>query len=249
MRAPSAFGRVRELLRELLPTDADLEAFCLDYFPRTKQRFGGGMERLQKEDLLLSQERPEDVVVALRTARPDATIWRDWPGLGTPAHGPLCRRRWLRPGVTIGLLLALLAGGLLLSGRNKTDCPPLAIDAVFVGRRGRQPVLDVRVRNPAAQPLSLNRAALDLSHRTEFDDRSPLDPSTEYDLRIAAAHSEGPLAQKLSPAEIDRFFVRLAATQAMAGAVYEARLRVEYNGTCRAESVPFELVLDAALEQ
>ena len=45
--------RLRKLLNDLLRTDSDLEAFCGDYFPDTRDRFTLGMERNHKLTMLL----------------------------------------------------------------------------------------------------------------------------------------------------------------------------------------------------
>jgi len=47
---------VRKLLERSITTDADLDSFCLDYFPKAKRRFSSGMERTQKINLLLELE-------------------------------------------------------------------------------------------------------------------------------------------------------------------------------------------------
>lgn len=62
---------LRRLLDDVLPSDATLEAFCLDYFPQVLLRFGGGMERLQKVTLLLSAIPPPQVLARLRDAEPE----------------------------------------------------------------------------------------------------------------------------------------------------------------------------------
>lgn len=52
----SVFSRtVRQLLQSSLPSDADFNAFCLDFFPDVYQRFGQGMDRVQKTNMLLEQ--------------------------------------------------------------------------------------------------------------------------------------------------------------------------------------------------
>lgn len=46
--------QLRRALSRQLPTDGDLEAFCLDYFPAVQARFSSGMDRLHKYNLLLT---------------------------------------------------------------------------------------------------------------------------------------------------------------------------------------------------
>lgn len=56
-----ATAELRKLLREVLRTDAELDAFCMDYCPKVHQQFGNVQDRLQKENLLL-QKVPEDLL-------------------------------------------------------------------------------------------------------------------------------------------------------------------------------------------
>jgi hypothetical protein len=56
----------RKLLKSALPLDTDLEAFCLDFFPQVHRRFGSGMERLAKENLLLSLIDTAEIVRRLQ---------------------------------------------------------------------------------------------------------------------------------------------------------------------------------------
>jgi hypothetical protein len=62
---------LRRLLGEVL-RGADFDAFCLDYFPATYGRFGGGMESVQKTTLLLLHEEPRAILDALRHRAPAA---------------------------------------------------------------------------------------------------------------------------------------------------------------------------------
>ena len=62
-------GSVRQLIDFLLRTDADLDAFCLDCFPTAYRRFGKGMERTEKVNLLLSLEEPSAVATKLQAWR------------------------------------------------------------------------------------------------------------------------------------------------------------------------------------
>lgn len=56
----------RRLLQALLRTDADFNAFCVDYFEHVSQRFAAGMDRLDKANLLLKLATPAELVAALR---------------------------------------------------------------------------------------------------------------------------------------------------------------------------------------
>lgn len=61
---------LRDLLHAILPTDSDLQAFCLDHFRRVARRFGNGMDRLAKTNLLLEMENGSDIVEALQKYDP-----------------------------------------------------------------------------------------------------------------------------------------------------------------------------------
>jgi tetratricopeptide (TPR) repeat protein len=79
-------GFLRGLLRELLTTAEDVDGLAIDYFPAVSQRFAAGMERGQREDLLLQHAPPHALYRALReefgarVAEP--------PRLGATAAGP-----------------------------------------------------------------------------------------------------------------------------------------------------------------
>ena len=52
---------LRDLLRVLVPSDPELEAFCLDHFPIVQQQFSCGMNRLSKVNLLLEINQPLEI--------------------------------------------------------------------------------------------------------------------------------------------------------------------------------------------
>lgn len=56
---------LRRRLNEALRTDADLDAFCIDFFPEVHRRFTSGMDRVQKLNLLFQLTDPEEIVCAL----------------------------------------------------------------------------------------------------------------------------------------------------------------------------------------
>lgn len=62
---------LRKMIEERIRTDAELEAFCLDYFSQVHRRFGSGMDRLQKENFLLQAAPPDELRTALLTAYPE----------------------------------------------------------------------------------------------------------------------------------------------------------------------------------
>lgn len=72
--APSDQNRLaRQQLAHHFRTAADLDAFCLDYFPQVKARFSDGMERLGRINLLLEIVGAEAILHALGQASLIAT--------------------------------------------------------------------------------------------------------------------------------------------------------------------------------
>lgn len=61
---------IRIILGFTLPVSSDFDAFCLDYFPGVHHRFSGGMERVEKTNLLLSVASTDEVLNALKRAHP-----------------------------------------------------------------------------------------------------------------------------------------------------------------------------------
>lgn len=56
MSSQQQFGAgadLRPLIMATLKTDSDLNAFCLDYFPKVYDRFTNGMDRIEKVSLLI----------------------------------------------------------------------------------------------------------------------------------------------------------------------------------------------------
>ena len=51
--------RLRQRIHEVLRSDVDLDAFCLDYFPGIYKRMSQGMERGSKVNLLLEHAEPQ----------------------------------------------------------------------------------------------------------------------------------------------------------------------------------------------
>lgn len=59
-------AEVRKLLHAKLRTDSDLMAFLVDFFRDVASRVGSGMDRNQKENLLLQLHSVDEIVAALR---------------------------------------------------------------------------------------------------------------------------------------------------------------------------------------
>ena len=103
---------VRQQLDAQLRTDADFDAFCLDCFQTVYRRFGKGMERTEKVNLLLSLEEPSVVATQLRA-------WGLKPRTGTFGQS----WRWLV--VALVLLGGLTTGALYLAvSRFSPDVKP-----------------------------------------------------------------------------------------------------------------------------
>jgi hypothetical protein len=72
MSAPPTPSSLRRLIGEVLSTDSDFEAFCLDYFPQVAKRFANGNDRLQKLNLLLRLASHEEILAHLSKAHSEA---------------------------------------------------------------------------------------------------------------------------------------------------------------------------------
>lgn len=53
---------VRGLLDAELRSDSDFSAFCLDFFPHAYRRFTNGMDRVEKQNILLGTNEPQQIV-------------------------------------------------------------------------------------------------------------------------------------------------------------------------------------------
>lgn len=62
---------LRRLIDRLAPTDADLDAFCINHFPEVKRRFGVSMERVAKINLLLEHVEPIELTQRLQEEQPE----------------------------------------------------------------------------------------------------------------------------------------------------------------------------------
>ncbi len=89
-------SRLRELLQDVLRTEADFGAFVLDDFPSVQVRFVGGMDRLSRTNLLLQCVDVNDIVrlltashpaVATRVGAAKPTTSQDHSGLASATVG------------------------------------------------------------------------------------------------------------------------------------------------------------------
>lgn len=133
--------QVRLALGSLFLVEADFLAFVGDYYPKTRQRLGDGMDRVQKVNLLLDQEGAEAVVDKLRVAQPEALATYE------QIHGPLRAKPNTEPlAETVRRspwIAALAVGAVLLSCAG-------ALGLALVSRVGLQPGnhLDDRTHKP-----------------------------------------------------------------------------------------------------
>ena len=149
-------AQVRQQLDQVLRTDADLDAFCLDHFPEVHRRFARGMDRTDKVNLLLSVEELADIVAKL----PQRTSLR---GTSMP------RPRWSWVAMTVAFL-ALAGGGLYAAFHRGAESRPAALPATPSLATG-QPA--VRKRDVSV-PKGINSGNLILdSARAEMRNRAP----------------------------------------------------------------------------
>jgi hypothetical protein len=99
MSAAQPARPVRELLRDVLRSDADFAAFCQDHFPQVRACFTAAMDRAARVELLLAQVPDQQLVVArLRAFAPNSPAW-----------GPQ-RASWPYVLLVLALLMALVGG-------------------------------------------------------------------------------------------------------------------------------------------
>lgn len=112
MNIELSIATIRVQLRKALPLDADFNSFVLDYFPDIYYRLSDGMDRLAKENLLLSiaqhatlqnclaRYRDRDVFSGLTLTQSQASV---------PNQRPVARLSQLQFFASAGGLLFILA--------------------------------------------------------------------------------------------------------------------------------------------
>lgn len=83
---PSTRASLRKALTYVLRTDADLTAFCLDYFPAVHQEFSAGMGLTDKLNSLLSRIDNQEVLARLHDCQGSEIIHKNFPELTTAVH-------------------------------------------------------------------------------------------------------------------------------------------------------------------
>ena len=67
-------------MADLIRSDPDFEAFCLNHFPDIQRRFSRAMERTEKENLLLLHASQQaEIWAALRKDYPESAVWPSFP--------------------------------------------------------------------------------------------------------------------------------------------------------------------------
>jgi hypothetical protein len=105
---------LRHRLDRQLRTDADFDAFCIDYFPEVHRRFSSGMSRTEKQNLLFQVVEEHDrILKCLETAQ---------SGTDLPRRNVRRAMFWLAALAMVG---ALVGVGLTYHHlRNKAALPP-----------------------------------------------------------------------------------------------------------------------------
>lgn len=83
---------LRKLLYEVLRTDADFEAFCLDHFHEIHRRFCQGMDRQTRINLLMELSDPASVWMQLRESRQTEMVGTEIENVLIAAETPKHRR-------------------------------------------------------------------------------------------------------------------------------------------------------------
>lgn len=106
---------LRAVIDAKLPTDPDLDAFCVDFFPKIHRRFNSAMDRTTKVSLLFTLVEPQEVADKLKLH-------------GEPDHrwtSPRTRRQWaLWVTIAVGVAVAVIGGWIGLRWEEGTR--PLA---------------------------------------------------------------------------------------------------------------------------
>jgi len=143
VEAAPAASRLPELLREVLRSDAELDAFCQSHFPHAHARFTGPMGRAERTRILLDAVPDQQELVArLRDFAPNAPAW------GPP------RRTWVYLLLLLTLLIALVGGFLawrMTMGRRVAALLP--VSTPWYGARHKEAQCRRTARALAHSPL------------------------------------------------------------------------------------------------
>ena len=177
---------VRGQLRTQLRNDADFNAFVIDWFPEVHARFGDNMDRVTKENLLLSLVPSQLLAQRLGLNPPTNNTQADSRLVVSEGLAPR-RRREL---VTIAVAFLLATTYLLFRGlfnRPDADLASFQVNAVDASLRDqRKPeVQPVRTPPPPTEPSPSSTAPAS-KHRIR----------NESPTRSKSRSSEAPLPEK-----------------------------------------------------
>lgn len=154
----------RRLLDKLFRTDQDFDAFCLDHFKNIHIRFTLGMDRIQKENLLLQLADPDQLMTLLARqkntmAASEDVRQRDSDTTYTATSLPVLARR-LRQMVDEAVLLReilnrledLAPGSIRLSEQDRISAINIHTQLRLVGTANRVIMLDERIVNYSKTP-------------------------------------------------------------------------------------------------
>lgn len=187
---------LRKIFAELLRSDSDLDAFCLDSFRDVYRRFTNNMDRTQKENLLLIHAPTlEDIITELKKRFPHATVWEvsNFEEIKNTHANRTSHKHRSRIHIKVAVSAIIIAFAILLiwlllsfsffakNGANvkasmttASDCNALSIDDVFLAKSIRLPpqhqlVLDVRIRHTGSTPgvINITRSVIELINKTE----------------------------------------------------------------------------------
>mgnify|MGYP000535322985 CR=1 FL=1 len=161
LQSVSSRAEIRRQLDQVLRTDADLDAFCLDYFPDAHLRFAQGMERTDKVTLLLSLVELADITAKLRERASRQVARHQRPDWGRA-----------------GIVAALAIGGCLYAALQADDAVRGQADltaSAAASRCAPQEVADPELRRKAIlrqESTSSPTAPVDVNSGNVID-RSP----------------------------------------------------------------------------
>lgn len=144
-------AQLRQMLEQALPSDAQLDAFCIDYAPIVHRQFSSGMERTRKLNLLLASTPPEKLLEHLRchaatVLEQDLALLACTPATTSGLRGESGRTGSLGSALIGSLGVAIGIAGLVLLLRSPHDQSASLRDV----RTGREPYVPVQEGSTAA---------------------------------------------------------------------------------------------------
>ena len=140
---PPSRASVRRLMDRVLPTQTDLEAWCIDILPESARRIASFADRLASENLLLQCYDPQELVELLKKWAPER-VWK--------------YRRLLQPDSSVHAASANSVGVDAAAPPSRSPLPSIVAAAT-------QPTLGWLVRWAARGVASARRARTFLGHK------------------------------------------------------------------------------------